>query len=102
MALQIRGTNYVIPGENGSAGPTGREIIEIELAFGLDGLELLGVLASDKPHPNAAYSKTKAMYAVAWICKTRAGEIVSIDDVLNQFSINEFMIVEDEKKDNPA
>ena len=33
MALQIRGINYVIPGENGSPGPTGREIIEIESAF---------------------------------------------------------------------
>jgi hypothetical protein len=89
MPLIIKGESYILPTEDNTQGPTGREIIEIEDAFGLDGLTLLGILGEDEAHPNPAYSKIKALYALAWICLTRAGKVVSIDDVLNTYSIDE-------------
>lgn len=89
MPLLIKGESFDLPTENNSQGPTGSEIIEIEDHFGLDGLILLGVLGDEEPHANPAYSKIKALYALAWICLTRAGKIVSISDVLNNYSIDE-------------
>jgi hypothetical protein len=95
MPIIIKGESYNLPTENDTPGPTGREIIAIEDAFGLDGLTLLGVLSDDKLHNNPAYSKLKALYALAWICMTRAGKIVSIDDVLNNYAINDISVESD-------
>lgn len=95
MTLSVRGETFVLPGENNTQNVTGREIIEIEDAFGLDGLtllELLGVDENDpkyKPHPNPKYTKVKALYAVTWVAMSRAGKVLSIDDVLNTYGIDE-------------
>lgn len=89
MPLIIKGESYILPTEDKTQGPTGREVIEIEDHFGLDGLTLLGVLGEDEAHPNPAYSKVKALYALAWICLTRAGKVMSISDVLDTYSIDE-------------
>jgi hypothetical protein len=103
MPLVIREKSYDIPKENGSPAPTGREIIEIENAFNLDGLTLLGTLANDEPSKLQGYSKVKALYAVAWISMSRAGETLSIDDVLNEYAIDEILMKdESEKKELPA
>jgi hypothetical protein len=104
MPLNIRGESFLLPTENNTPGPTGREVITIEETFGLDGLTLLGTLADgDKLYPNPAYSKVKALYALAWICMTRAGKILSIDDVLNTYSIDEISAgVDDPKKSSTA
>jgi len=98
MPLVIREKSYTIPKENGSPAPTGREIIEIENVFNLDGLALLGTLASDEPSKLQGYSKVKALYAVAWIAMTRAGETVSIDDVLNEYAIDEIQLSDEPEK----
>jgi hypothetical protein len=90
MPLQIRGTTYAIPKEGNEPGPTGREIIEIEDHFELDGLKLMEILGSDGPSGIPGYTRAKAYYAMAWICMTRKGEILSIADVLNEYSIDEF------------
>jgi hypothetical protein len=98
MPLVIREKSYTIPKENGSPAPTGREIIEIENSFNLDGLALLSTLASDEPSKLQGYSKVKALYAVAWIAMTRAGETLSIDDVLNEYAIDEILLKEEPEK----
>ena len=98
MPLQIRGKIYAIPKEGNEPGPTGRELIEIEDHFELDGLKLMEVLSLDGPSGIPGYSRAKAYYAMAWICMTRKGEILSIADVLNEYSIDEFeAILEDEE-----
>ena len=102
MPIKLKDELFAMPGENDTQGPTGREIMGIEETFGLDGLELLGVLEGEKLHANPAYSRTKALYSLAWICLTRAGKILSLDDVLNTYSIDEIRPMDDEtesKKD---
>ena len=79
-----------------------RQIIQIEEAFGLDGLTLLSTMASDKPHPNPKYTQIKALYALAWICLSRSGKILSIDDVLDEYSIDEFSLEDDDPKELPT
>lgn len=97
MPLQIRGKIYAIPKEGKEPGPTGREIIEIEDHFQIDGLKLLELLGDEDVSKIVGYSRAKAYYAMAWICMTRGGEVLSIADVLNDYSIDEFeAIVEDE------
>ena len=98
MPIIIRGENYTLPSENGTPAPTGREIITIEENFGLDGLTLLSTLADDVPNTNPAYSKVKALYALAWICMTRAGKAVSLNDVLNTYGIDEIGATSDPKE----
>lgn len=103
MSLIIKGTKYTMPGEKNEKAVTGKEIIEIEDYFNLDGLVLFQSMAMEKPP--VGYSRTKAMYATAWVVLTRAGEIVSIDDVLCEYSIEDFDYedeVEDPKKDESA
>jgi hypothetical protein len=91
MPLILRGKSYPMPKEGDSAAPTGREIVAIEDHFGLDGLTLISQLAPDaKQIPG--YSKVKALYALVWIAMTRAGEIVSIDDILNEYGVDEIEI----------
>jgi hypothetical protein len=99
MPLVIKGKSYSLPHEAGQRGPTGSEIIEIENYFNLDGLILISSLAQDKPP--VGYTKTRAMFAIAWIAMIRAGEILSLNDILNDYSIDDFDFVEEEepKKD---
>lgn len=97
MPLKIRGKIYTIPKEGNEPGPTGREIIEIEDHFELDGLKLLEILGESEPSKLPRYSRAKAYYAMAWICMSRAGEILSIADVLNEYSIDEFEAVEEDE-----
>ena len=95
MPIKIKNTVYPLPGENNSQGFTGREIIEIEEHFGLDGLTLISALSSMTPLVKG-YTRAKALYSVAWICLTRAGEVVSLADVLNDVSINDIEPMDDE------
>jgi len=98
MPLSIRGKNYPLPKENNEPGPTGREIIGIETYFNLDGLRLLSVLGDDQPDVLPAYTKAKALYSVAWISMTRGGEVLSIEDVLNEYSIDEIQAADEDPK----
>jgi len=99
MPLQIKDEVFAIPGEGSEPNVSGREITNIEDALGLDGLSLLGLLASeDALHPNPKYTRSKAIYAVAWICLTRAGKIVSFDNVLDSYTIADFKFLGDDPK----
>lgn len=93
MPILIKGKEYPLPKENGSSNITGKELIEIENQFQLDGVELMRVLASDG-REKPGYTQVKALYSIAWICLSRAGEIVSISDVLEEYAIDDFSIVE--------
>jgi hypothetical protein len=95
MPLNIKGKNYPMPKEGNQPGPTGREMIEIENYFGLDALVLLSSLSTDAK-PIQGYSKTKAFYALAWIAMTRGGEVVSIEDLLNDLAIDDIVFEEDD------
>ena len=101
MPLNIRGTVYPAPNEGDQPGVLGKELVAIEDHFGLDALTLLGTLESEKPSDYPGYTKSKAMYAFAWICLTRGGVIVSIQDVLDDYSIDELIDlgVDDIKKE---
>ena len=96
MPLIIKGKSYPIPNETGQRGPTGSEIIEIENYFNLDGLILISSLAQDKVP--VGYTRTKAMYAMAWIAMTRAGEVLSLTNILDDYSIDDFDFAEEEEK----
>lgn len=88
MPLNIRGTEYALPGEGDTTRPTGREIIEIEEFFGVDGITLLGSLFND--YAPAGHTKIKALIAMAWIAMTRAGEKVSLPEVA-EFGFDEII-----------
>lgn len=97
MALNIRGKIYYGPNEGDQPGVLGRELIEIDDHFGLDALTLLSIFDDPKVSTIPGYSRSKAMFALAWICLTRGGEILSIHDVLNDYSIDDFVEAEDEE-----
>jgi hypothetical protein len=90
MALTVRGKSYPSPNEGDQPGLLGKELMAIEDAFGIDALTLFSILESDKPSTLPGYTKARAFYALAWVCMTRAGEILSIQDVLDGYSIDEF------------
>lgn len=97
MPLEIKGKVYAAPNEGDQPGITGREIIEIEDYFGLDGLTLIRVLAEDGVPRQKGYTRAKALFALAWVCMARGGEIVSLEDVLNDLSLGDISIVDDEE-----
>lgn len=99
MAIRIQGKTYAVPGE-GIPNVTGREIATIEDYFGLDGMRLISTLDPDAKQVKG-YTQTKALYALAWVCMTRGGETVSIDDVL-EISIDEIEPVDDENPTEAA
>jgi hypothetical protein len=99
MPLVIKDKSYAMPNESGQKGPTGKEIIELENYFQLDGLLILTSLASD--NPPVGYTKIKGMYSLAWICLTRAGEVVSLEDVLNDYSLDDFDFQEEAETKKP-
>jgi len=96
MPIKLKETVYLLPGEKGSAGFTGSEIIGIEDHFNLDGLTLISALSTTTPAAKG-YTRVKALYAVAWVVMCRAGEICSINDVLNDLSIDEIEPLDDEE-----
>lgn len=104
MPLQIKDEVYAVPGEGSEPNVSGREIMNIEDALGLDGLSLLGLLASETElHPNPKYTRNKAIYAVAWICLVRSGKVLSLDNVLDTYTIGDFKFIgEDPKKAETA
>ena len=103
MPIQIRGKVYAAPNETGQPGVLGKELVEIEEHFGLDGITLLGTLESNDPSKFPGYTKSKALFAFTWICLTRGGEVLSIQDVLNDYSLDEIMdISEEEIKKDPT
>lgn len=99
MPLIIKDKTYPMPHEPGQKGPTGREIIEIENYFQLDGLQIITSLGLE--NPAVGYTKIKGMYSLAWICLTRAGEVVSLEDVLNDYSLDEFDFAEQPEPKKP-
>lgn len=96
MPIIIRDKTYPVPGEEGVKGPTGTELTVIEDHYDLDGVLLISSLAQENPPKH--YTRAKAIYAMAWIVLTRAGEIVSMKDVLDEYSIDDFSWSEDEPK----
>ena len=70
----------------------------IEDYFGLDGLQLLAVFGTDKPAKG--YTRTKALYSLAWVCLNRGGQICSLSDVLAEYAPDDFDLVESENLTN--
>lgn len=101
MPLNIKGKVYPAPNEGDQPGIKGSEMIAIEDHFGLDAILLINELENPKPSIHKGYTKAKAMYAFAWICLTRGGEVVSIQDVLDDYAIDDLvdMDVDDIKKE---
>lgn len=96
MPIKLNDKTYPLPGEKGSSGFTGAEIIGIEDHFNLDGLTLISALSSTTPSAKG-YTRVKALYAVAWVVMCRAGEICSINDVLNDLSIDQIEPLDDDE-----
>lgn len=96
MPIIIRGKSYPVPGEPGVKGPTGTELAAIEDHYELDGVMLISSLAQENPPKH--YTRAKAIFAMAWIVLTRDNEIVSIQDVSNEYSIDDFAWPEEELK----
>lgn len=91
MPISVRGKVYPAPGEGDQPGMLGKELTAIEDHFGLDAMTLIGTLSDEKPSPYPGYTKAKAMFAFAWICLTRGGEILSIQDVLDEYAIDDIV-----------
>lgn len=98
MPLRIKGQVYKAPGEDGEPTPTGEEIMAIEEHFDLDGFRLFATLVDPLKAPKG-YTVAKALYATAWICRSRAGEVVSIADVLKDTSMDEIEDVAQDPKE---
>lgn len=98
MPLKINDKTYKLPGD-GLQGVTLAEVVAIEDHFrGLDGWTLLGV-ADGSGDAAAGYTRVKAIAAWTWIAMTRAGEVLSIADVLNDYAVNEILF--EEEPENP-
>lgn len=93
MPLKIGDKEYVMPGENGTPRINGEETIAIEEEFGLDAQRLWLVLLDPLKAPKG-YTLSKATLALAWVCRVRAGEVVSLADVLKDTAPGEIDIVE--------
>ena len=93
MPISISGKSYVAPGENGTPQLVGDELMAIEDHFGLDGLRLFAALENPDKAPKG-YTIAKALYSLAWVCRTRAGEVVSIADVLTDTAAGEIVLEE--------
>lgn len=100
MPLIIKGTTYAVPGEAGEGNLTGKEIMAIEDHFGLDGLRLMSCLSGNAP--GKGYTQAKALWALAWVAMTRGGEVVSIDDVLNDLSLDDITVEDEDENPTPA
>ena len=100
MPIIIKGETFTIPSEAGTPALTGREIVGIEDAFGLDGLTLMRVIGEDSEHPNPKYTQSKALYALAWVVMNRAGKKLSMDEVLDGYTIEDFNVT-DSPADSP-
>lgn len=81
MPLKIGDKEYVMPGEKGTPRVTGEETLVIEDEFGLDAIRLFLALENPDKAPKG-YTISKALLALAWVCRHRAGEVVSLADVL--------------------
>lgn len=79
MPIQIQGTDYDLPGENGLEDFTGDELDAIERQFAVDALSLLG---DDEFDPAAGLTKTRWLYALAWTAKRRAGDTRTIAEFM--------------------
>lgn len=101
MPLNVKGKTYPMPGEDGQQGLTGSEVIAIEDHFGLDGMTLLSAAFGNGTAP-AGYTKVKGLYAIAWVAMSRAGEVLSLDDVLNDFAIEDFDFEDEPENPQPA
>ena len=81
MPLKIGDKEYVMPGEKGTPRMTGEETLAIEDEFGLDAMRLFQVLENPDKAPKG-YTIAKVLLALAWVCRSRTGEIVSLADVV--------------------
>lgn len=81
MPLKIGDKEYVMPGEKGTMRVTGEETLAIEDEFGLDAIRLFQVLENPDKAPKG-YTIAKVLLALAWVCRSRTGEIVSLADVV--------------------
>lgn len=95
MPLKIGDKEYVMPGENGTPRINGEETIAIEEEFGLDATRLWMVFV-DPMKAQKPYTIAKATLALAWVCRVRAGEVVSIADVLKDTAPGDIDIIEEE------
>ena len=71
MPIQVQGTDYDLPGENGLEDFTGEELDAIERQWAIDALSLLG---DDEFDPAAGLTKTRYLYAMAWVSMRRSGD----------------------------
>lgn len=94
MPLEIKGKTYTAPSENGTPGFTGREMVEIEDYFKLDAMSLMSTLAGNERMVAQGYTRTKAIFALAWVTLSRAGEPYSLSDVLDELSLSDINIVD--------
>lgn len=80
---------------------TGRELVSIEDAFGLDALALLSAL-----NPNTAerpgYTRGKALYALAWISKHRVDPSQTFDAFLDSVDLGQIDFEDEENPTNAA
>ena len=95
MPLKIGDKEYVMPGEAGTPRILGEETNIIEDEFGLDALRLINVLVDPDRAPKG-YTISKALLALAWVCRSRSGEIVSLADVVKDTAPGDIDIIEEE------
>lgn len=101
MPLVLRETRYPLPGEGHEQSITGRELIAIEDAFGVDALTLLSSLSPDIPE-RPGYTRSKALFALAWVAVHRVNKDMTLDAMLDTVSVDELEIEADENPTEAA
>lgn len=101
MPISLRGQVHPLPGESGQPPISGRELIAIEDAFGLDALQLLACL-SPSATLQPGYTRTKAIYALTWLALHRSDESWSLDQVLNEVALEELEVADEENPTKAA
>ena len=79
MPINIKNVTYPLPGESGVENVTGSELDVIEAKFAVDSLTLLSLSgeASD------GYTKSRWLYANAWLGLKRSGDTRTLAQVLD-------------------
>lgn len=79
MPINIHDKTYALPGEDGLDDISGTELDAIEAKFAVDALTLLSMSGE----PSDGYTKSRWLYANAWLGLKRTGDSRTLAEIMD-------------------